>query len=262
MRALELLDSLNSLDEHERIDAKRASEIGKSVLETVCAFANEPGLGGGWLLLGVARSDTALVPAYEVEGLTQLDKVAADLATQCRAVFNRPVRIDVTTEKIQDKAVIAVTVPEAPRPPGRGSGETDSAWLVSRLPRLWTQVAYLSSEFPSLLSRESPLLPRESPLLPRESGNLSPASGDPSNAQAAARQEPADFYWRASRETWRPVWALWAAVAPRTQYAASCSTSCACATGAWGNWRHSCSATPSTSGRGTCSLCMRMASSR
>lgn len=64
MNAQELLESLNVLDEHERIEAKRAREIGKSVLETVCAFANEPNLGGGWLLLGVARDDLALFPSY------------------------------------------------------------------------------------------------------------------------------------------------------------------------------------------------------
>ena len=50
MTALDLLESLNLLDENEHIEAKRASELGKSVLETICAFANEPGLGGGWLL--------------------------------------------------------------------------------------------------------------------------------------------------------------------------------------------------------------------
>ena len=55
MTALELLESLNLLDENEHIEAKRASEAGKSILETICAFANEPGLGGGWLLLGVVR---------------------------------------------------------------------------------------------------------------------------------------------------------------------------------------------------------------
>lgn len=50
--ARELLDELNAADEHIRIEAKRSSEIGKSVMETVCAYANEPGLGGGYLLLG------------------------------------------------------------------------------------------------------------------------------------------------------------------------------------------------------------------
>lgn len=51
----ELLRTLNELGEHERIEAKTASDVGRSVLETVCAFANEPGLGGGDILLGVAH---------------------------------------------------------------------------------------------------------------------------------------------------------------------------------------------------------------
>ncbi len=114
MNARELLESLNLLDEHERIEAKRGSEVGKSLLETVCAFANEPGLGGGWLLLGVVREELALFPAYEVAGLAQPDKVAADLATQCRDVFNVPVRVELATEDMDGKAVIVAHVPEAP----------------------------------------------------------------------------------------------------------------------------------------------------
>jgi predicted HTH transcriptional regulator len=70
MTALELLESLNLLDENEHIEAKRASEAGKSILETICAFANEPGLGSGWLLLGVVREEQALFSAYEVEGIS------------------------------------------------------------------------------------------------------------------------------------------------------------------------------------------------
>ena len=51
MNAQELLESLTLLDENERIEAKRAQDVGKSLLETICAFANEPGMDGGWLLL-------------------------------------------------------------------------------------------------------------------------------------------------------------------------------------------------------------------
>ncbi len=52
MRSAEdLLSELNASDESPRIEAKRAREVGKSILETVIAFANEPGLGGGHLLL-------------------------------------------------------------------------------------------------------------------------------------------------------------------------------------------------------------------
>lgn len=48
--AADLLEELNALDESIAIDAKRASEAGKSVIQTICAFCNEPGLGGGYLL--------------------------------------------------------------------------------------------------------------------------------------------------------------------------------------------------------------------
>ena len=113
MTALELLQSLNLLDETERIEAKRASEAGKSLLETVCAFANEPGLGGGWLLLGVVREELALFPSYQVEGVPQPDKLCADLATQCRDTFNQPVRIELSTEQVNGQAVVVAFVPEA-----------------------------------------------------------------------------------------------------------------------------------------------------
>ena len=49
--APDLLTELNASDESPRIEAKRAREIGKSIMETVIAFANEPGLGGGYLLV-------------------------------------------------------------------------------------------------------------------------------------------------------------------------------------------------------------------
>lgn len=111
--ALALLQSLNLLDETERIEAKRASEAGKSLLETVCAFANEPGLGGGWLLLGVVREDMALFPSYQVEGVPHPDKLCADLATQCREVFNLPVRLELSTEHVNGQTVVVAFVPEA-----------------------------------------------------------------------------------------------------------------------------------------------------
>ena len=113
MTAVELLESLNLLDEHERIEAKRASEAGKSVLETVCAFANEPCLGGGWIALGVVREEMALFPSYEVEGIDQPDKLSADIASQCRDMFNVPLRVDISTENVQGKNIVVVFVPEA-----------------------------------------------------------------------------------------------------------------------------------------------------
>ena len=113
MNAQELLESLTLLDENERIEAKRAQDVGKSLLETICAFANEPGMDGGWLLLGVAPDEQALFPGYAVEGVTDPDKLSADIASQCASVFNRPLRVDIRTESLEGKPVIVVSVPEA-----------------------------------------------------------------------------------------------------------------------------------------------------
>lgn len=107
------LDLLNALDENERLDAKRGREIGPSVLETVCAFANEPGLQGGTLLLGVVRDESDLFSPYVVEGVSQPDALSAALATQCREQFNVPVRVQIATEQISGRVVLVVTVPEA-----------------------------------------------------------------------------------------------------------------------------------------------------
>jgi len=114
MSAVDLLSSLNTLDEHERIEAKLGSQVGKSLLETVCAFANEPGLGGGSILIGVTREDLSLFPSYSVAGVAQPDQITADVATQCREMFNVPVRVEITSEQVDGKAVIVLTVPEAP----------------------------------------------------------------------------------------------------------------------------------------------------
>ena len=110
----ELWQKLCSADESVEIEAKRADEVGKSVLSTVSAFANEPDRGGGYLLLGTARQEDSLYPDYEVVGLQDPDKVQADLATQCREVFNIPIRPDISVEQHNRKTVIVVHIPEAP----------------------------------------------------------------------------------------------------------------------------------------------------
>ena len=115
MRSAEdLLQELSSLDESHRIEAKRCSKIDRSVMQSVCAFSNEPGLGGGYLLLGVVRDQMDLFGnAYEVEGIADPDKVQSDLVSQCASVFNRPIRPRVSVEDLKGKTVIVVYVPEA-----------------------------------------------------------------------------------------------------------------------------------------------------
>ncbi len=111
--AQELLEELNTLDEHTSIEAKTASDTGKSIMETVCAFANEPQLGGGYLLLGVSAAENAFWPIYEAVGVPEADKMQQDLATQCASMFNVPVRPYLSTERVGERTVIVMYVAEA-----------------------------------------------------------------------------------------------------------------------------------------------------
>ena len=53
----ELLDLLNDVDELDWLEAKSLrDDTSRSILETVCSFSNEPGLGGGVILIGAAES--------------------------------------------------------------------------------------------------------------------------------------------------------------------------------------------------------------
>ncbi len=113
MSPRELLQQLNELDEHTRVEAKTASELGKSLLETVCAFANEPGLGGGWIVLGAKLDEGALFRQYTAVGLSDPDKASRDLATQCANSFNRPIRVQIESGLVNGKPLLSVFVPEA-----------------------------------------------------------------------------------------------------------------------------------------------------
>ena len=139
MNAHELLESLSLLDENERIEAKRAQDAGKSMLETICAFANEPQLGGGWLLLGVVPDEQALFPGYAVEGVANPDKLSADLASQCASTFNTPLRVEIRTESLQGKPVVVVRVPEA------SAQEKPVYFKATGLPRRHTAIIRASS---------------------------------------------------------------------------------------------------------------------
>jgi ATP-dependent DNA helicase RecG len=113
--AKDLIEKLNLSDECTTIEAKRATNIHRSVLESVCAFTNEPGLGGGNILLGVGREENSLFPFYTVFGVEKTDKLQLDLSTQCADMFNQPIRPEISVETINDKNVINVFVPELPQ---------------------------------------------------------------------------------------------------------------------------------------------------
>ena len=106
-----ILNELIELDEHQRIEAKRGSHIGDSVMQTICAFANEPGLGGGWLLLGIAESDSQH-DTFWVSGIENTDKLLSELQNNCRNQFEQPIQIECKHEKVDGKSVIGVFVHE------------------------------------------------------------------------------------------------------------------------------------------------------
>ncbi|MBP6356299.1 MAG: putative DNA binding domain-containing protein, partial [Paludibacter sp.] len=112
--AQEIFDILNEQDECTWIEAKGGSESSHSVMETVCSFSNEPGLGGGYIIMGIAIDTGSLFPQYKVVGVTDPDKFQRDFATQCAGMFNTPVRPEVSVERINNKNVIKIWVNEAP----------------------------------------------------------------------------------------------------------------------------------------------------
>lgn len=110
----ELMLQLNTTDECSSIEAKKASEVGRSILETVCAYSNEPNLGGGYLLLGVEKDESSFFPEYTVSGIAfeKLDKIKSDLSSQCADSFNRPIRPQINTEEVNGKKAIVVFIDE------------------------------------------------------------------------------------------------------------------------------------------------------
>jgi len=110
----ELFDLLNQQDECNFIEAKDGDRIYKSTMESVCSFSNEPGLGGGYILIGVNPQKAQTTPSYEVKGVAEPDKLQADLATQCRSRFNQAIRPNISVEQIKGKNVLNVFVPELP----------------------------------------------------------------------------------------------------------------------------------------------------
>jgi ATP-dependent DNA helicase RecG len=109
----DLVERLNAIDECGNIEAKKASDIDRSIMETVCALSNEPGLGGGYILLGVQRDENSLFPYYTVTGIDNPDKVKLNFATQCAGMFNMPVRPDIETEQMANgKIAIKVLISE------------------------------------------------------------------------------------------------------------------------------------------------------
>jgi len=108
----ELWELLTIQDESTEIEAKKASEVGKSCWETISAFSNEPSLGGGYLLLGIKSSEESDINKYEIEGIADPDKIQRELATQCREIFSIPIRPQVESVIKAGKTIIVAFIPE------------------------------------------------------------------------------------------------------------------------------------------------------
>lgn len=114
--AQELLDQLNTLDETVRIEAKEPGhKIDRSVMETVNSFSNEPGLGGGAILIGARKEERADgTVVYTVCGVTDPDKLNTELATRSANDFNVRVRPVIEQVELHGETVLVVHVPELP----------------------------------------------------------------------------------------------------------------------------------------------------
>lgn len=101
--AQELFEILNDSDECTWIEAKGQSDTTRSIMETVCSFCNEPHLGGGYILIGVAENTHESEQTYVIEGLRDPDKEQLDFASQCSSMFNHRVRPQIEVEKLDKK---------------------------------------------------------------------------------------------------------------------------------------------------------------
>lgn len=107
----EIWELLQQKEENRSIEAKPGTEINRDVKETISAFSNTIGLGGGYLLFGIKdRTETS---PYSLAGVHKPEKIQNDLATQCKTNFNIPVHPEIQVEIIDGKTIIAAYIPEA-----------------------------------------------------------------------------------------------------------------------------------------------------
>jgi len=115
-KAKNIIEQLNTLDEIAKIEAKSCTnKIDRSVMETICAFSNEPFLGGGDIILGIGAEEISkegIVKRYKTIGVKDTDSLQNDIATRCASMFNQPIRPKIYVEHINDKNVIIISVDE------------------------------------------------------------------------------------------------------------------------------------------------------
>ena len=99
--AADLFEELCALDESSGIEAKQGRAIDRAVLETICAFSNEPRLGGGYLLLETPNpprqphelgADPHQLPTDPHQPGPDPHQLPAELAQRVAAAGQRPRR--------------------------------------------------------------------------------------------------------------------------------------------------------------------------
>ena len=113
--AQELYNLLIQADESVWIEAKGHGDTNLSLMESVCSFSNEPGLGGGYILYGIAENKgEAGKDRFVIEDIFDCDKIQSDISTQCASMFNLPVRPKIDIEQLDGKNILKIYIPELP----------------------------------------------------------------------------------------------------------------------------------------------------
>ncbi len=111
----ELLERLIERGECQKIEAKEASNaLGKSALETISVFSNEPELNGGYLVLGIKKQeDGALGTMYDIQGVSDPDTLQQEIGNVCRYNFNRRIIPEVSVHSVAGKLLVVAFIPES-----------------------------------------------------------------------------------------------------------------------------------------------------
>lgn len=111
----ELLDRLQARDECQKIEAKEArNALGKSALETISAFSNEPDLGGGYLVLGLRKRENGSPGRfYDILGVVDPDSIQQEIANVCRGSFNRRIVPEISVHCVGGQSLVYAFIPEA-----------------------------------------------------------------------------------------------------------------------------------------------------
>lgn len=114
----ELWEKLLAGDESVSIEVKRGSELGKSALETISAFSNEPGQEGGYLIFGIAEDLAAtkrnlFERKFSIVGVPDIGKLQSEIVTQCRDGMDPPVTPQFEMTEREGKKLLVAYIPEA-----------------------------------------------------------------------------------------------------------------------------------------------------